>query len=60
MGMTVEITITVAEVKGRAVTLEIAAKDNLDPIAKGKHSRFVVDVAKTKERLAAKAAKAKG
>jgi fluoroacetyl-CoA thioesterase len=60
MGMTVEITITVAEVKGRAVTLDIAAKDNLDPIAKGKHSRFVVDVAKTKERLAGKAAKAKG
>jgi fluoroacetyl-CoA thioesterase len=60
MGMTVEITVSLAEVKGRAVTLEISAKDNLEPIAKGKHSRFVVDVAKTKERLAGKAAKAKG
>ncbi|MBW7850879.1 MAG: LysR family transcriptional regulator [Rhodospirillales bacterium] len=59
LGMAVEITVTVSEVKGRAVTLSIDASDPVDKICKGSHSRFVVDVAKTKERLLAKAAKAK-
>ncbi len=56
-GMTVEITATVSAVEGRKVTFEIAAKDNLEPICAGSHSRFVVDKAKTLERLKAKAAK---
>ncbi|MCC7166615.1 MAG: LysR family transcriptional regulator [Rhodospirillales bacterium] len=60
LGMNVEFTITIAEVKGKAVTFEITAKDELDPVCKGKHFRFVVDVAKTQERLKAKIAKAKG
>ena len=58
LGMAVEITATVAEVQGRAVTFEVAARDALDEIAKCRHSRFVVDVEKTRERLAAKVAKA--
>ena len=58
MGMTVEITVRIVEVNGRAVTLEFSAKDNIEPITKGRHQRFVVDVAKTEQRLAAKAAKA--
>jgi len=60
MDMWAEITVTVAEVKGRLVTFDVAAKDALDQIGKGRHIRFVSDVAKTKERLKAKAAKAKG
>ena len=36
---------------------EIAAKDEIDTISTGTHARFVVDVAKTAERLKAKAAK---
>jgi len=56
-GMTVEITATVSAVEGRKVTFEIAAKDNLEAICAGSHSRFVVDKAKTLERLKAKAAK---
>jgi len=60
MNMWAEITVTVAEVRGRLVIFEVSAKDPLDQIGKGKHIRFVSDVAKTKERLAAKAAKAKG
>src|SRR5436309_2794340 len=56
-GMTVEITVTVAAVEGRKVTFEIAAKDELEAISSGTHSRFVVDTAKTVERLKAKAAK---
>ncbi len=56
-GMTVEITATVSAVEGRKVTFEIAAKDNLEAVGAGSHSRFVVDKAKTVERLKAKAAK---
>ena len=59
LGMQAEITATVAEVKGRLVTFEISGRDGVDAIARGKHSRFVVDVKKTEQRLAEKAAKAK-
>ncbi|MBI2236708.1 MAG: LysR family transcriptional regulator [Magnetospirillum sp.] len=59
LGMWVDITVTIAEVKGRAVIFEIAARDNLDPIGKGRHNRFVVDVEQTKGRLKAKAEKAR-
>jgi predicted thioesterase len=58
LGMPVEIEVTVVEVKGRAVTLEVAGKDSVEAICRGKHHRFVVDVKKTEERLAAKAQKA--
>ena len=56
-GMTVEIAVKVASVEGRKVVFEIHAKDELDTISTGTHTRFVVDVAKTIERLKAKAAK---
>jgi predicted thioesterase len=57
LGMDVEITATVAAVDGRKVSFDVAAKDNLEDICTGTHSRFVVDVAKTLERLKAKSAK---
>jgi fluoroacetyl-CoA thioesterase len=56
-GMTVEITARVAAVEGRKVTFDVVAKDELDEVGRGTHTRFVVDVAKTIQRLAAKAAK---
>jgi fluoroacetyl-CoA thioesterase len=56
-GMTVEITVRVAAVEGRKITFEALAKDELDEIGRGTHTRFVVDVAKTIGRLQAKAAK---
>jgi fluoroacetyl-CoA thioesterase len=56
-GMTVEITATVRAVEGRKVTFDVAAKDNLEPICSGMHSRFVVDKGKTLARLKDKAAK---
>jgi fluoroacetyl-CoA thioesterase len=59
-GMTVEITATVSVVEGRKITFEIAAKDNLEPIGAGTHSRFVVDKGKALERIKAKAAKLAG
>jgi fluoroacetyl-CoA thioesterase len=58
MGMKVEIEIEIASVNGRAVTFNITASDNVEPICKATHNRFIVDVAKTEQRLAAKAAKA--
>jgi len=58
LGMKVEVSISVAEVKGRAVTFAVEAHDGVDAICRGKHSRFVVDVAQTEGRLAAKAKKA--
>jgi predicted thioesterase len=59
LGMEVEFTVTVAEVKGRAVTFDVSGTDGVDAIARGRHMRFVVDVKQTEGRLAAKAAKAK-
>jgi fluoroacetyl-CoA thioesterase len=56
-GMTVEITVRVVAVEGRKITFEAVAKDALDEIGRGTHTRFVVDVAKTIGRLKAKAAK---
>jgi fluoroacetyl-CoA thioesterase len=57
LGMSVEIAATVTAVDGRKISFEIAAKDEVEPIASGTHTRFVVDVKKTHERLKAKAAK---
>jgi fluoroacetyl-CoA thioesterase len=58
MDMPVELKLTVAEVKGRAVVLEVDGHDSLDLICRGRHHRFIVDVKTTEARLAAKAAKA--
>jgi len=57
LGMEVEITATVTAVEGRKVSFDVVAKDEIEPIGEGKHTRFVVDVKKTHERLKAKAAK---
>jgi predicted thioesterase len=59
LGMEVEIAISVAEVKGRAVTFAVEAHDGIDAVCRGKHMRFVVDLKQTEGRLAAKAQKAK-
>ncbi|HEX8012088.1 MAG TPA: LysR family transcriptional regulator [Casimicrobiaceae bacterium] len=58
LGMPVELKVMVAEVKGRAVTLEFDGRDGVDLICRGRHHRFVVDLKATEARLAAKAQKA--
>lgn len=58
MGMPVELKLTVVEVKGRAVTLDVDGRDGIDLICRGRHHRFIVDVKTSEARLAAKAAKA--
>ena len=56
-GMTVEITVRVLAVDGRKVSFDVAVKDELDDVGAGTHTRFVVDKAKTFERIKAKAAR---
>ncbi len=56
-GDSVEITITVEEVNGRAVSMSAHVKDSLEDVGIGKHNRFVVDKSKTFERLETKRAK---
>jgi fluoroacetyl-CoA thioesterase len=57
LGMSVEITATVKAIEGRKVFFDVTATDELEPIATGTHTRFVVEVKKTYERLQAKAAR---
>ena len=58
MGMRATLKVTVAAVDGRAVTFDFEGHDSVEPICRGRHARFVVDVGKTRQRLAAKAKKA--
>ena len=58
MGMTVELQLAIAEVQGRSVSFDVSGSDGIDAICRCRHQRFVVDVAKTEQRLAAKAQKA--
>lgn len=59
LGMQVVLTVRVIAVDGRAVTFEVEGRDGVDAICRGRHHRFVVDVAKTRARLLAKAKAAK-
>ncbi len=56
LGMWAEVSVTVVLVEGRRVSFDFTVRDAIEEVAKGRHVRFVVDIAKTAERLAAKAA----
>lgn len=58
-GMDVEITVQVAEVSGRSIKFLLTARDNVEEISTGEHTRFVVEVEKLRGKVAAKAAKAR-
>ena len=58
LGMWVDITVTLSEIKGNAVTFDFSARDSVEEIAHGKHGRFIVGIEKTAQRLKAKLAKA--
>ena len=58
LGMKVELTLHIAEVKGRSVTFDVTGRDDVEPICRGHHQRFIVDIKTTEARLAAKAQKA--
>ncbi len=57
-GMWVDITTTITDVKKRMVTMTFEVHDQIEQIGRGNHTRFVIDKAKTGERLAAKKAQA--
>ena len=58
LGLDVTIEITVSEIDRRKVTFSFSVKDPVEEVGRGTHVRFVVETAKTRERLAAKRAKA--
>ena len=58
LGLPVTIEAKVVEVDRRKVTFEFSVRDPVEPCGRGKHVRFVVETAKSRERLAAKRAKA--
>ena len=58
MGLQVTVDVKIAEIDRRKVVFEFSVKDPIEEVGRGRHVRFVVDTAKTRERLAAKRAKA--
>lgn len=58
LGLSVTIEAQIAEIDRRKVVFSFTVKDPLEPVGRGKHVRFIVETAKTRERLAAKRAKA--
>lgn len=59
-GADVTVEARVTGVDRRAVSFEVTVRDGFEDLARGSHSRFVVDTAKLKQRLETKAAKMKG
>ena len=58
LGLKVAIDVKIVEMDRRRVTFEFAVRDPIEQCGRGRHVRFVVDTAKSRERLAAKRAKA--
>ncbi len=56
LGTEVTIAIKLVQVDGRRVTFEAKVDDGADPVARGTHERFIVDVQKVRERLLKKKA----
>jgi predicted thioesterase len=57
MGLEVSIEVRITEIDRRKVAWEFSVNDPVEQVGRGRHVRFVVDTAKTRERLAAKRAK---
>jgi len=58
LGLKVSVEIKILEVEKRRIKFEFSVKDPVEEAGRGTHTRFVVETAKTRERLAAKRAKA--
>jgi fluoroacetyl-CoA thioesterase len=56
LGMPVEISVQVKEVSGRMVRFALSARDGVEEVSMGEHSRAIVNVEKLRARLAAKRA----
>lgn len=55
IGMWVDVVVKLTGIEGRRINFDIEVRDELDTVGKAKHTRFVVDLSKQKERLEAKA-----
>src|SRR5262245_11679293 len=51
LGEEVAVSVKLVNVDGRRVTFEAAVEAGADPVARGTHERFIVDVHKVRERL---------
>ena len=60
LGLWVDIRVTITGINGRRIETEFECRDALDTIAKGTHSRFVVDRLKTVDQIKSKQQKAAG
>jgi fluoroacetyl-CoA thioesterase len=58
LGLEVTIEAKLTEIDRRKVVFSFSVKDTLEEVGRGKHVRFVVETAKSRERLAAKRTKA--
>jgi predicted thioesterase len=58
LGMEVTIEARIAEVDRRRVSFAFTVRDAIEEVGRGTHVRFVVDTAKSAERIAAKRARA--
>jgi fluoroacetyl-CoA thioesterase len=58
MGLKVTVAAKITEVDRRKVSFEFSVHDPVEQVGRGRHVRFVVETAKTRERLAQKRAKA--
>jgi len=54
-GADVTIEVKLGELNGRAAVFDVSAFEKTRPICRGRHSRFIVEVEKTRERLKRKA-----
>jgi predicted thioesterase len=57
MGLEVTVEVRIVEVDRRKVVWEFTVRDPAEEVGRGRHVRYVVETAKTRERLAAKRAK---
>jgi predicted thioesterase len=57
LGQWVDVDVEVVSVDGRKVALDAEVRDALETVGRGRHVRFVIDVARQAERLKAKLAK---
>ena len=56
-GMSVTAVVKLVAVDGKRLVFEVAAHDDLEPICKGTHERFVIDKARFAEKIDAKSSK---
>jgi len=54
VGMAVTLRYEVVAVEGRSVRCAFSVRDNVEECGRGEHVRFVVDIEKTRQRLARK------